>query len=118
MKKPKNLGGFITIPIPAPENFPMSFDEYKKRYGLDLTDILEGTESEETHVKFKVNKPLLGEDVDDYYIGFFPKIAPIISFSDKLDDDTVLVIMLGVREKSGIGFQVKWNKKTLIHYEI
>ena len=118
MNKSKNLGGFITIPIPSPDNFPMTFDEYKKRYGLDLTDILEGTESEETHMKFKANKPLLGEDVDDYNIGYFPKIAPIVSYSTTLDEDHVLVIMIGVPERSAIGFQVNWNTKTLTQYEI
>lgn len=118
MNKSKNLGGFITIPLPRSENFPMSFDEYKKRYGFDLTDILEGAEDKDTHMKFKVNKPLLGEDVDDYNIEYFPKIAPIVSFANKLDEDMVLIIMLGVPEKVGFGFQINWNTKTLVWYEI
>lgn len=118
MNKSKNLGGFITIPLPAPEKFPMSFETYKKRYGFDLTDILEGDEDEESHVKFKANKPLLGEDIDDYNIGYFPKIAPIVSFSSTLsEDNVVLTIVLGVPEKSGFGFQVNWNTKTLTKYE-
>lgn len=110
MNKSKNLGGFITIPIPAPNKFPMTFDTYKREYGVDLMDILTDDPDEASLSRLKVNKPILTEDVDGY-IFWIPRIVPAVT--SVADDVSQLQIIHGFYPNAGIYMQIDWANKTL-----
>lgn len=110
MSKSKNLGGFITIPIPSPSKFPMTFEVYKKKYGIDLTDILTGSPEEVALSILKVKKPIFTEDVD----GFYPNIPPILPIATSIAGDvSALQIIHGYYPDYGFYMQIDWANKTL-----
>lgn len=119
MIKSKNLGGFITIPIPKPTKFPMSFETYKKEYGVDLMDILTDNPDNTKVPSFKVNKPIFTEDVDGYS-GYLPIILPIVVDVTDSASETgeQLRLIHGFFPDSGFFIQIDWVNKTLSGNEI
>lgn len=114
MIKSKNLGGFITIPIPAPIRFPMSFETYKKEYGVDLTDILTDNPDNTKIPSFKLNKPIFTEDVDKLS-EWLPTILPIVVGLSPQESEfgEQLQIIHGCLPDSGFYMQIDWVNKTL-----
>lgn len=108
MNKSKNLGGFITIPLPAPDKFPMSFEGYKKEYGVDLMDILTDNPEDANLPAIKASKPILTEDVDMWF-RWMPKILPLVV---RTADDKLHFIH-GYLPDSGYYMQIDWGNKTL-----
>lgn len=114
MSNSKNLGGFINIPIPGLGTgaYPMTFETYKKKYGIDLRDILTDNPEGGTVPLFKVNKPIYTEDVDRYN-DTIPVILPIVTNIGQYDGVDRLQIVHGVESKSGFYMIVDWVNKTL-----
>ena len=111
MSKIQNLGGFITIPIPSPNKFPMTFDTYKKEYGVDLMDIL--TDDTEGNVPvFKSKKPILTEDVDHVYKSL-PSVSPLVSTVADDGENAYLRLNHGYFPDRGFYMEINWANKTL-----
>lgn len=120
MSKSKNLGGFITIPIPKPSNLNISLDEYKSRYGMDLRDVMEDTGDRGVGVfpsRFIVNKPILTEDIDGYFT-HLPRIGHAIVKTVNINNQNETVIIHGDTSNEAIGLYVDWANQKVMGYEI
>lgn len=62
----KSVGGFIQLIIPSEE---MTWEEYKKKYGIDLDEIFEINERSNIRFRPEINKPILISGYENAYPG-------------------------------------------------